>query len=132
MGLRIYRLTSTSTSGGAGAVGIALTTIVARGTIVGVAFSSIMEGGAGVGRYMIECAINNNALSNAETASGAPSEQMLARYALCVGNALAGQANGFIPMNRKVDQGNTICINQNQGGTPASVHRGGFDVLVME
>jgi len=132
MGLRIYRLTSTNTGGGAGAVGIANTVAIAPGRIVGVAMTANAQAAATTGRMMIELALNNNALSNASSASGAPSEQLCARFGIALLATESGSVNHFIPMNRRISQGNTMCINQDQAGTAFTAFVGGFDVLVEE
>jgi len=133
MALRIYRLTSTNTGGGAGAVGIATTTMVSSGTIVGITVGSEYRADAAANGVIIaELALNNTSLTNAVSASGAPSEQLLTRcFSAAAANATS-QVNFFVPMRRKVQQGNQICINQTQAGTAPSRFYAGFDVLVEE
>lgn len=130
--LRTYRLTSTTTSGGAGAAGLALTTVIAKGRIVGVRWSYALLGAAGDGQYRIECALNNPTLSNASTATGAPSEQLIGRFFSAVESNNNASENGYFPLNVPVVPGNTLCINQDQSGTAASNVWFGFDVLVEE
>ena len=130
--IRTYRLTSSNTGGGAGAAGVALTTILAKGRIVGVKRMARAYGGAGDGYYEVECALNNPTLSYASSATGAPSEALVDRFAIACENATGSFDNGYSPADIPVVPGNTLCINQNQSGTAAASVVFGFDVLVKE
>ncbi len=130
MGIRIYRLTTSAT---AATVGVAATTVVASGTIVGCAFvSGVVGPGAGTGSIATEVALNNTALSNATTPSGAPSEQLVARSMVTYGANASPNEASFVPLKIPVRQGNTLCLNLSATGTAPSVHYGCFDVQVME
>lgn len=130
--LRTYRLTSTTTSGGAGAAGLALTTVVSRGTIVGVRWNGIVSGGTADGYYRVELALNNPTVSFASTLSGAPSESLLGRVFMASDGTVTVSENGYYPMKIPVVPGNTLAINQDQSGTAANAVWFGFDVLVEE
>jgi hypothetical protein len=132
--LRTYRLTSTTTSGGAGAAGVSLTTVLAKGRIVGVRWNYIVNAGAGDGSYRVELALNNPTLSYASAASGAPSESLVSRIFAVIDNTSPVNVceNGYHPTNIPIVPGNTLCINQDQSGTAATSCWFGFDVLVEE
>lgn len=77
MPIRIYRLSSTQTNT---AVGQATTVCIAKGRIKQVVMTStVTPNGATAGRHSYEVALNNTANGNAESASGAPSQQLVAR-----------------------------------------------------
>lgn len=132
MPIRTYRLTSTNTGGGAGASGISLTSIIARGTIVGIAYALRGQGGAADGFYGVEVALNNPTTPYTETTTAAPSEFLLCRCMFALDTGDAEYANGYMPFNRAVVPGNTLCINQTQSGTAAVGVAFGFDVFVNE
>lgn len=127
--IRTYRFTSTAT---ASAVGQATTTIVANGVIVGVQAIADFAAGAGRGRLTAELALNNTAQSNAEVASGAPSEQLITRIVSAATASATSTVNEFIPVNRRVQQGNQVCINLTAQGTAPNSSLIGFDMFVNE
>lgn len=129
MPIRIYRLTSTST---ATAVGQATTVIVARGRIKQVVWTAANSGGAAMGRLSSELALNNTANGNAETATGAPSELLVARISQATTTNAATALAFTVPCDVPVMPGNQICINSLQTGTAAATTVVGADVHVLE
>lgn len=129
MNVRTYRLTSASTTA---AVGQASTTVIRKGTIVGIRASFRGQGGAADGFYGVEVALNNSAQSQAETTTQAVSEQIITRCFYSTDAGLASFDNSFVPAMLPIEQGNIICINLQQSGTAASSVLFGFDVIVKE
>lgn len=129
MPIRIYRLTISNTAAG---VGQASTTVIQKGTIVQVAAIGDFGAGAGRGRLTMELAINNTSQSQAETATGSVSEQMLARTMLSATASTTGTVNQVYPVNRRIEQGNILCINTSQQGVAANSVLAGYDVYVSE
>jgi len=130
MNIRIYRLTGT---GLATATGVASTTVLQKGTIVGVAICGLFTVGAGSGRMSSELALNNTSNGNAETATGAPTENIVCR---ATQGAFAGAASApvalYVPMDKPVSVGNVLCINQILTGNAPGTFMVGFDVFVKE
>jgi len=130
MPIRIYRLTSTSA---ATAVGQASTVVVARGKIKQVVLTGAYNGGAAGGRISFEVALNNTANGNAETATGAPSELLVARLNSGLTTAVGTSNALVVPCDIPVTPGNNLCINVMQAtGTAPSVALHGADIMVME
>lgn len=122
-------MTSSTT---ASTVGAASTVVIGNGRIVGLHMSASHQSGAGSGSFIAEVALNNTTISNANSAAGAPSEQLIGRI------SVAGFANGcgnnstFVPLNIPVRQGNVLCINNSFFGTAPAATNQCFDVQVME
>lgn len=129
MNVRTYRLTSASTTA---AVGQATTTVIRKGTIVGIRCSFRGQGGAGDGSYGVEVALNNSAQSQAETTTQAISEQIVTRCFYGTDAGLTTFDNSYVPALIPIDQGNILCINLQQSGTAATSVLFGFDVIVKE
>lgn len=129
MPVRTYRLTSTATTG---TVGGQSTTVIANGKIIGVSVTACAIGGAGTGSMQFEIALNNTTVSNANSASGAPSEQLITRVLVSYHATASGQQGFFVPLNIPVRQGNILCINSTFTGTAPTVVFVGFDAQVME
>jgi len=131
MPIRIYRLTSISM---VTAVGQASTVVVNKGRIKQVVMTGAYIVGAAAGRIAFETSLNNTANGNAETATGAPSENLIARMSTCVGlgSAVSNQSM-VVPCDIPVTPGNNLCINvlQSSGTAPSSgVHA--VDLHVQE
>lgn len=130
MSIRTYRLTSVTPTT---VVGQALTNIIAKGRIVGVAACMSANGGASAGTCATELALNNNVNGNQTVVSGAPSENLLARLGLSASGAAASVAlSQYLPSNRPVVPGNTLCINTSSLGTSLVQVTIMFDVFVEE
>lgn len=131
MSLRIYRLTSTSV---VTAVGQAQTTIVAKGRIVGVNITSMSVGAAaaGAGRVSSEVALNNNVNGQAEQATQAPPEYLIARSTLANATGSKSETAQFVPLNIPVIPGNFLCVNVLQTGGAPQYCLHGYDVYVQE
>lgn len=129
MPIRIYRLTIANTASG---VGQASTTVIQKGTIVQVAAVGDYGAGASRGRLTMELALNNTSQSQAETATGSVSEQMLCRTVLASTASTTSTVNHVYPLNRRIEQGNILCINTTQSGTAANSVLAGYDVYVNE
>lgn len=130
MSLRIYRLTSSSATT---AVGQASTVVVAKGKIKQVVLNGAYNAGANIGRISFEAALNNTSNGNAETATGAPSEVLVARMNTGLTTNTASTNNMVVPVDIPVQPGNTLCINVMQAsGTAPSVALHGVDFYVQE
>lgn len=129
MAIRTYRLATTSAVSG---TGIATTTVVANGTIIGFAVSITGTGGAAIGHYMNEVALNQTSINNGPV-SGAPSEALLGKWGFSFNITTANFLNVYQPMSRKITAGNLLCINQSLiAGTAATVCSQCIDVFVQE
>lgn len=129
MPVRIYRFSAANT---VTAVGVANTTIVARGRIKQAVVNQNGIGGAGEGRISVEAALNNNANGNSETATGAPSEFLITRSSLQFGNATNANVAFSVPLDIPVIPGNTVCLNFLQTGTAPARQMSMVDLHVME
>jgi hypothetical protein len=131
MGIRIYRLTSVAV---VTSVGQATTQIVARGRIVGVNITAMSVGAAaaGAGRVSSEIALNNNVTGQAEQATGAPPEYLIARNTLANATGSKSETSQFVPLNIPVVPGNFLCINVLQAGGAPQYCLHGYDVYVQE
>lgn len=130
MPVRIYRMTSTAVTT---SVGQATTTVVAKGRIKQVVLGQVLHGGANPGRVAFEVALNNTANGNAETATGAPSELLVARLANSAPGNGAVSNSLVVPCDIAVIPGNLLCINVLQAvGTAPSSGANYADVHVME
>jgi len=129
MPIRIYRLTSAS---GVSTTGAAATIAIQRGRIKQVALTHAIVGGAGTGRLSFECALNNTANGNSETATGAPSENLLGRLNTACGNGVIANQTQVFPVDIPIAAGNSLCLNILQTGTAPATAISGADVYVME
>ena len=114
-------------------VGQATTIVVAKGRIKQVVLGQCLHGGAAAGRVAFEVALNNTANGNSETATGAPSELLVARLASSAPATGTVSNSLVVPCDIAVMPGNQLCINVLQPvGTAPSSGANYADVHVME
>ena len=112
-------------------VGQANTVVVAKGRIKQIVLNGGYSVGAGIGRVTFEVALNNTSNSNAETATGAPSEVLVGRMTSVISDKFPGN-NVVIPCDIPVSPGNQLCINVTQTGSAPSSGISCADVHVSE
>jgi len=116
----------------AAAAGVAELVIPGDCRCVGIHCMQSGQGGAGLGFYMAELAVNNNAVTNAGV-NYPPRNLTLASWQITYPNAGAAQQDtGFMPCDVPLRSGDRLSINQTASGTNAATVRASVDVYVLE